>query len=124
MIAQILVSVLGLLTIVWIAWYFWIYEKKGVMAAEAGGTQEVRIRVKGGYDPDVIVVQAGKPVRFHFTREEEASCSETVVFPDFAKSLKLPPFETATLELLPEKPGEYDFHCQMNMLRGKLIVEE
>jgi plastocyanin domain-containing protein len=124
MIAQVVVTLLGLGAIVWIIWYFWIYEKKGVAAAETGGVQEVRIRVKGGYDPDVIVVKAGKPVKLHFYREEEASCSETVVFPDFAKSLKLPPFETVTLELMPEKPGEYDFHCQMNMLRGVLIVEE
>jgi plastocyanin domain-containing protein len=115
---------LGLLAIVWIVWYFWIYEKKGVVAAEAGGAQEVRIRVKGGYDPDVIVVKAEKPVKLYFYREEEASCSETVIFPDFAKSLQLPPFQTVMLELFPEKPGEYEFHCQMNMLRGKLIVEE
>ena len=124
MTAQILVSLAGLLAIIWIVWYFWIYEKKGVRAAEAGGAQEIRIRVKGGYDPDVIVVKAGKPVKLHFTREEEASCSETVVFPDFAKSLKLPPFQTVTLELLPEEPGEYDFHCPMNMLRGKLVVTQ
>jgi len=24
---------------------------------------------------------------------------------------------------LPDKPGEYEFACQMGMLRGKLIVE-
>ncbi|HED03333.1 MAG TPA: cupredoxin domain-containing protein [Candidatus Fraserbacteria bacterium] len=119
-----MVSLAGLLAIIWIVWYFWIYEKKGVMAAEAGGAQEIRIRVKGGYDPDVIVVKAGKPVKLHFTREEEVSCSETVVFPAFEKSTKLPPFETVTVELLPEKPGEYDFHCSMNMLRGKLVVTE
>ncbi|MFQ5795335.1 MAG: cupredoxin domain-containing protein [Candidatus Bipolaricaulia bacterium] len=123
MITQLLVNVVGLLAIVWIVWYFWIYKKQGVLAAEAGEAQEVRIRVKGGYDPDVIVVKAGKPMRLHFFREEEASCSEMVVFPDFDRSEKLPPFETVTVELLPEKPGEYDFHCQMNMLRGKLIVE-
>jgi soluble P-type ATPase/plastocyanin len=101
-----------------------LYNTLGIpVAAEAGGAQEVRIRVKGGYDPDVIVVKAGKPVKLHFYREEEASCSETVVFPDFAQSLRLPPFQTVTLELRPEEPGEYEFHCQMNMLRGKLIVE-
>jgi hypothetical protein len=27
------------------------------------------------------------------------------------------------VELLPEKPGEYEFTCQMGMLRGKLVVE-
>jgi plastocyanin domain-containing protein len=27
------------------------------------------------------------------------------------------------VEFLPQKPGEYEFACQMGMLRGKLIVE-
>ncbi|MCZ6718018.1 MAG: cupredoxin domain-containing protein [Gammaproteobacteria bacterium] len=27
------------------------------------------------------------------------------------------------VEFLPAKPGEYEFACQMGMLRGKLIVE-
>jgi len=122
-VAQAIVNLGGLALIVGIVWYYWLYEKKGVLAAEAGGAQEVRIRVKGGYDPDVIVVKAGKPVRLHFYREEEASCSEMVIFDDFAVSAKLPAFEEVTLEITPDQPGEYGFHCQMGMLRGKLIVE-
>lgn len=27
------------------------------------------------------------------------------------------------IEFLPEKPGEYEFACQMGMFRGRLIVE-
>jgi len=120
---QVLVNVLGFALIAWIVWYFWLYEKAGVAAAEVGGVQEVRIRVKGGYDPDVIVVKAGRPVRLHFYREEEASCSEMVIFDAFNKSAKLPPFQETVVELTPEEPGEYGFQCQMGMLRGKLIVE-
>ena len=120
----LLIDIFGLAAIAWIVWYFWLYEKKGIAAAEVSGAQEVRIRVKGGYDPDVIVVKAGKPVRLHFTREEEASCSEMVLFNDFNKSAKLPPFQEVTLELTPQEPGEYGFQCQMGMVRGKLIVEE
>ncbi len=119
---QGIVNILGLALIGWIVWYFWLYEKKGVAAAQAGDVQEVRIRVKGGYDPDVIVVQAGKPVRLHFYREEEASCSEMVIFDDFDQSAHLPPFQETVVELTPKEPGEYGFQCQMGMLRGKLIV--
>ncbi|RMF88065.1 MAG: cupredoxin domain-containing protein [Nitrospinota bacterium] len=119
----LLVNLFGLGLMAWIVWYFWLYEKKGTAASEVGGAQEVRIRVKGGYDPDVIVVKAGKPVRLHFTREEEASCSEMVLFDDFNRSAQLPPFQEVTLELTPQQPGEYGFQCQMGMLRGKLIVE-
>ena len=81
------------------------------------------ILVKGGYTPDVIVVQHGKPVRLSFRREETAACSEMVVFGDFGKSAKLPEGEIVPVEFLPEMPGEYEFSCQMGMLRGKLIVE-
>ena len=73
--------------------------------------------------PDVLVVKAGQPVRLNFTRQETASCSEMVLFPDFDQSAKLPTGETIPIEFTPETPGEYDFQCQMGMLHGKLIVE-
>ncbi|MCC6175707.1 MAG: cupredoxin domain-containing protein, partial [Chloroflexi bacterium] len=92
-------------------------------AVTSGGYQEAMVLVKGGYTPDVIVVQHGKPVRLNFRREETAACSEMVVFGDFGKSATLPTGETVAVELLPERPGEYEFACQMGMLRGRLIVE-
>ena len=81
------------------------------------------ILVKGGYTPDVIVVQHGKPVRLNFRREETAACSEMVLFPDFNKSARLPTGEVVRIELLPEQAGEYEFACQMGMFRGTLVVE-
>ena len=122
-IAQITVTLIGVGLSVLIAWYFWFSEKKGVRAETAGGVQEAKILVKGGYTPDVIVVKAGKPVRLTFVRQETAACSEMVIFGDFNKSAKLPTGEEVPVEFLPQKPGEYEFACQMGMLRGKLIVE-
>jgi plastocyanin domain-containing protein len=81
------------------------------------------VLVKGGYTPDIIVVERGKPVRLNFVRQESASCSEMVLFPAFNKSAKLPEGETVPVEFLPNEPGEYEFACQMGMFRGKLIVE-
>ena len=85
--------------------------------------QEAMILVKGGYTPDVILVERGKPVRLNFVRTESASCSEMVMFPDFNKSAYLPEGETVALELMPDSVGEFEFQCQMGMLRGKLVVE-
>lgn len=113
-------AVLG--AIAWIVWYFWLSEKEAVRATATGGAQEVQVRVKGGYQPDVIAVEAGRPVRLHFNRQETAACSEMVVFPDFEVSRELPAGEVVTIELMPKQPGEYDFACQMGMLRGKLIA--
>ena len=120
----ILVIAGGLALIVAITLFFWGPHKGGVRAAvTSGGYQEAMVLVKGGYTPDVIVVERGKPVRLNFVRTESAACSEMVLFPDFNKSAKLPEGETVSIELLPDKPGEFEFQCQMGMLRGKLIVE-
>ena len=121
---KILVTVIGLSAIGFIVWFFWLVKKPGVKASiSSGGYQEAMILVKGGYTPDVILVEKGKPVRLNFLRAESASCSEMVLFPDYSKSVHLPEGETVAVELMPDKAGEYGFQCQMGMLRGKLIVE-
>jgi plastocyanin domain-containing protein len=121
---QIIVTIGGLALSLFIAWFFWFAPKGWTRAAtEASGAQEVAVIVKGGYTPDVIVVKSGQPVRLRFTRQESASCSEKVLFPDFNQNALLPEGQEVALEFTPDKPGEYGFQCQMGMLRGKLIVE-
>lgn len=85
--------------------------------------QEVAVTVKGGYSPNLVVVQQGRPDRSKFTRQESAVCSERVLFPDFNKDISLPAYEPTVIEFTPTEPGEYDFHCQMGMLRDTLIVK-
>lgn len=114
----------GLALIGGIAWFFWGPRTASTRATlTSQGYQEAMVLVKGGYTPDIIVVQHGTPVRLNFRREETAACSEMVVFGDFGKSAKLPTGETVRVEFLPEHPGEFEFGCQMGMIRGKLIVE-
>ncbi len=122
-IIQIFVSIGGIALCVFITWFFWLAPKGQTRALSAGGVQEVAVTVKGGYTPDVIVVKARQPVRVHFTRQESASCSERVLFPDFNQNALLPEGQEVTVEFTPDKPGEYGFQCQMGMFRGKLIVE-
>lgn len=121
---RIVVDLVGLGLIGFIVWFFWLVKTKGVKAAlTSGGYQEQMVLVKGGYTPDVIVVERGKPVRLNFVRQESASCSDTVLLPAFNKSAKLPEGETVPVEFMPSEPGEYEFACQMGMFRGKIIVE-
>lgn len=121
---RVLVDVVGLGLIGFIVWFFWLVRAKGVRAVvSSGGYQEQMVLVKGGYTPDVIVVEAGKPVRLNFVRQESASCSEMVLFPAFNKSATLPEGQTVPVEFLPKDRGEFEFSCQMGMFRGKLIVE-
>jgi plastocyanin domain-containing protein len=122
--AQIVVTALGAVAIVWVLWYF-LYSRGPAVAATAGheGVQEVRVTVKGGYSPDTIVVQAGKPVRLQFYRDETADCSERLVFERFGIDTPLPAFQTTTVEFTPDQPGEFPFRCGMSMLKGLLVVE-
>ena len=121
---RVLVDLVGLALIAFIVWFFWLVKKKGVRAAlTSGGYQEQMVLVKGGYTPDVIVVERGKPVRLNFVRQESVSCSEMLLLPAFNKSAQLPEGQTVPVEFLPTEPGEYEFACQMGMFRGKLVVE-
>ena len=105
-IAQIIVTIGGLALSALVIWYFLFSRAAGTRAAVgAGGVQEAQIIVKGGYTPDVLVVKAGRPVRLNFLRQETASCSEMVLFPDFDRSAKLPPGETVPIEFTPQTPG-------------------
>ena len=120
---EILVVIAGITAIAGVLWYFF-GERRAVAARSVeGGVQEVKITVKSGYTPDVVVVKQGRPVRLDFYRDETASCSEQVVFGDFGIARDLPAFRTTPVEFTPQEPGEFTWTCGMNMLRGKLVVE-
>ncbi len=121
--AQVVVTVLGVAAIGWVLWYFLWSRAPAVAARQDRGVQEIAVTVKGGYLPDTILVQAGKPVRLRFYRDETADCSERVVFEQFGIDRSLPAFETTLIEFTPTEPGEYPFRCGMSMLKGLLVVE-
>lgn len=120
---EISVVVGGVSLIALVLWYF--FGERERVTAETGesGVQEIKVTVKGGYSPDVIVVKKDLPVRLNFYRDETSSCSEQVVFGDFGIVRELPAYKTTPIEFTPDKTGEFTFACGMNMLRGKLIVE-
>ena len=120
---EIIVVIGGAALIALTLWYFFGEREKVAATVGTSGTQEIKVTVKGGYAPDVIVVKQGVPVRLNFYRDETSSCSEQVVFGDFGIAKDLPAYKTTPIEFTPDKAGEFNFACGMNMLRGKLIVE-
>lgn len=81
-----------------------------------------RVRVKGSFQPNALFGRVGEPLQIVFRREETASRSERVVFPAFGKSAALPPHEDVTVELLPDRAGDFEFTCQLGLLRGRLHI--
>ncbi len=120
---EVIVNVAGLGLIGLIAWYFWLSNSEGIAASiTPDGVQEAFILVKGGYSPGTIRVEKGRPVRLTFNRQEADPCSEKVLVDAFGLSADLPQGENVSLEFTPPVEGEYEFACQMGMLRGKVIV--
>ena len=123
--AQLVVTAVGLAAIAWINWYFFVAPgRRAAVAATSAGTgpQTVEVVVHGGYDPAVVRVRAGRPVRLEFRRTETNGCTEEVVLPDFGIRRYLPAHETTAVEFTPTAPGTHEFTCGMNMVRGRIEV--
>jgi YHS domain-containing protein len=120
-----LVDLAVLTLIVVIIWYFFLSRRRDEAQATAGPErQEITVRVKGGYIPEVVRARPGLPVRIHFKREETSPCSEEVVFPTLGVRRHLPAFETTAIDLPASSEGTYAFACGMDMMHGWLVVGE
>ncbi len=109
---------MGILGIGFIAWFFF-----GKKDEEVAVGSSIDIKVSGGYEPSTIVVSKGKKTVLNLTRADASSCLEEIVIPDFKIRKHLPLNEKVTVEIKPEKPGDYDYSCGMNMFHGKIIVK-
>ena len=98
-------------------------EPRAVAAIEKDGIQEVKIRVKGEYTPERILVKKNKPLHLIFYRDDTSACTEHIVLEDFAIKQKLAPHQETVVVLTPTSEGEFVFKCGMDMLQGKLIVK-
>ena len=117
----------GALVLAGIAIFF--FGKRTAFAAVAAASgprdrdQVVTVVVQGGYKPDLIVARRGVPLKLVFDRRESSPCSDEIVLPDFGIRRALPAFARTELEIVPERAGEYEFSCGMNMLHGRILVE-
>jgi len=94
-----------------------------VLAGQARYDPAQRILVDDGvYTPSRIEAPLNQPITLRFLRKDPSPCAEQVVFADFGVSAELPVDEYKDVELVPDKKGEFDFTCQMQMYRGTLVV--
>ncbi len=122
--SQIIVTLVGVGLLAFVGWFFFLAPHRVAAAvSSSAGVQQVDIMVKGGYTPNIIEVEHGKPVQLNFYRDEEGTCSEELLLPDFNIRRDLAPFKTTAIEFLPKQAGTFEFTCGMHMLRGSLVVK-
>ncbi len=115
---KILVIIFGTAAIGFTYWFFLMRKEQQVEVEE-----EVDITVEGGYKPEVISIPKGKRIKINFKRLDPSSCLEEVVLSDFKIKKYLPLNEKVSIEITPQKSGEFKFSCGMNMFHGKVIVK-
>lgn len=118
---MLIINIFGILLIVGIVWWFWLY-KPAEVSSDAG---ELLVTVESGvYQPARLSIPAGQPVSIKFLRKEASPCAGTVVFSDLDISEELPLNKQKVVHLPALSPGNYSFTCQMQMYRGELIVTD
>jgi Cu+-exporting ATPase len=120
--AEVVVTLGGGLALLGLGWYV-LGPRRAGQATLAAGVQTATVVVHGGYTPSLLRARAGVPLRLVFDRREDGDCSAQVVFPDLGVSRHLAAFAPTTVELLPDRPGRFEFTCGMRMLHGMLLVE-
>lgn len=120
--SDVLVVLLGAGAIAWELWYFLAPRRRDADATR-GGVQEIRVVVRQGFDPDVIPVEVGRPVRLVFYRDETAACSGELIFDTLDLRRPLPPFTPTIVEFVPTQPGDYPFRCANAPLRGRVVAQ-
>ena len=86
--------------------------------------QVVHITVRDGYRPRTILARAGVPLRLVFHRDEDAACSERVIFSSPHLDRHLAPHGATVVELPAQAPGEVRFTCAMGRYRGLIRLSE
>ena len=115
---NIIVTIAGITAIAFTYWFFLVKKEKEIAVSSS-----VDIIVEGGYSPNVIAIPKGKTTKINFIRKDSNSCLEEVVLGDFHIRKYLPLNQKITVELTPQKSGEFKYSCGMNMFHGKIIVK-
>ena len=118
MVDKIIVTIIGVLGIVFTYWFFLVKKEKEVVASGS-----IDIIVEGGYSPNTVLLPKGKTTKLNFIRKDSNSCLEEIVLGDFKIRKYLPLNQKVTIEVTPQKTGEFKYSCGMNMFHGKIIVK-
>lgn len=92
--------------------------------AASAAVQTARVTVgEQGYEPARLTLRPGIPARLIFVRTTDKTCGTAVAFPGLNIRRELPLNQSVEIEFTPQKSGNIEFVCGMNMLRGTVAVE-
>lgn len=117
---MLFINLAGATLIALIVWWFWLYKPKETELNDKG---LVIILENGIYSPARIKVAAGNAIDVTFMRKDPSPCAETLLIPGLDVSETLPLDKEKVIHLPALEPGEYAFHCQMQMYRGQIKAE-
>lgn len=116
---MLMINVAGVFLILLIIWWFWLYKPQETQLDD----DHLVITVESGvYSPSHIKISANAPTKIQFLRKDESPCAEALLIPKLEISDTLPLNQLKTIQLPAMAAGKYDFHCQMQMYRGQIIV--
>jgi len=115
---KITVSLFGIFLMGGIYWFFF-----GKKESEVRAEGSLKIKVSGGFKPDIIRLKKGVLTKLIFKRSDPSECLEEFILPDFKIKKYLPLDKEVEVALKPDKKGTFGFHCGMNMYHGKIVVE-
>lgn len=82
----------------------------------------MQVTSAGTYEPDVLRVRAGVPVKWQVYGSDFMGCAKTLVMPKMNIKKNLSP-GLNEIRFTPPTRGTYAFSCSMGMVRGTMIVE-
>ena len=114
------INSIGIIIIGLIIYWFWFSKPRAVKTSG----RQVNITVDNGvYTPASIEFRAGEQIKLNFLRKDPTPCAEKVVFSGLNISEELPINKEKVIVLKVDQPGEYEFCCEMQMYRGRIIVK-
>lgn len=117
---MLIINIAGLLLIALIVWWFWLYKPK---ATQLKNNNLMVVVENGIYTPARIKLPANENITLEFLRKDASPCAEMLLIPDLQINEILPLNKPSKIVLPAMTSGKYDFHCQMQMYRGQIIVD-
>ncbi len=95
-----------------------------VRTVESDESSQRQIRItEQGYEPKQIVLPANEPATIEFLRTVDPTCADVLIIKKLGIRKDLPLNKPVKIEVPASPPGELEFHCGMDMFRGKVLFK-